>query len=192
MGYNINLFETMNNYYKKKYSYMSDVVLYGTIQPITTFSETSLLEMPFKISGRLITAGVYPDNDYGTITISPEELQRSVQKWNGIVGFDSHLRFQNITSGKDESVLGAVAKITKVFWNAADKAVDFFAEVYNHDLAMNILHGIVKYVSVGFARDIIPLETHNKTENIVKNIDPKEWSFVYNPRDKKAEIRPVL
>lgn len=162
----------------------------ATVKALSHFNEKDSMPLPLKVTGRLITAGKYKDTSVGGhILLSPEELRKSLDKWQGVKLYKHHGVFQAIMEGDDVSIDNVVGKITNVIWNARENAIDYFAEVYDEDVAYKIMKGVINFVSVGFAR--ILKEMKDSVFN-VQSIDPKEVSLVFNPRDKSASIMPMM
>ena len=107
--------------------------------------------------------------------------------WVSIPIYSSHAVFEKVNRGEDVSVDEVVGKITRVNWNSNDPGIDFYAEIYDKNIAYKMSNGVIKFISVGFARDIVT----DKGKYYFKNLEPKESSLVFNPRDKKASFKPV-
>lgn len=161
--------------------------VYGNMQGLSQFSNYDDIKLPFVISGRLVSVGMYKDLRYGLIGFAPETLQESVPAWVGIEIYSSHDVYAKIIKGEDVSVNEILGKIIKTSWNEKDPGVDFVAEIYDKQVAYKIDNGLIKYISVGFARDIV----NKGGQYYFMNIDPKESSLVFDPKDKKAEFKPV-
>ncbi len=158
------------------------------IQPMSTFSDLSDLQMPLRISGRLISSGKFNDKALGEITVAPEDLKLTTIKWEGIEIFSSHEVFNKLNRGQQVSINEKLGRIIKTVWNEAEKAIDFVAEIFDFNVAFKILNGLIQFISVGFGRDIVRKDGNT----FMKNILPKETSFVFDPRDSKAKFEPVL
>lgn len=190
----IQITEVLNELYKQKLEVSSHYHIFeNPIGIINTFASkpTSIneLKLPLRIHGRLITAGTYPEENDEIVIFTPEELKKSVFKWNGIPGYDSHAVHEAVMRGQNTSVRGVVAKIIQTFWNEKDQAIDFEADVFDPEIAFKIIHGLIRNVSVGYKHGIKPLDKLNGYEAV--NMKPLEWSFVLSPRDKNAVIQPM-
>jgi len=141
--------------------------------------------LPLKVSGRLITAGTYPDAKYGTCVITPSELKKSTDNWSGINFYKSHGDFRKILMNDPNVPIDSIiGEITNTKWIPSEKAIDYEGLIYNRQIAYNILMELTNKISVGF-------------ENYIKLIDgqyfktdilPREVSMVYSPRDENATI----
>lgn len=144
-------------------------------------------KLPLKVSGRLITAGTYPDKSHGSTIITPAELKKSLNDWK-VNFYKNHGIYRRILMNDPDVPIDAViGKITNITWNSVDNAIDYEGLIYNRQIAYNILMKLTNKISVGF-------------ENYVKLVDgqyfktdimPREVSMVYNPRDKNATINAV-
>lgn len=197
LDFQINLYTNLNNSIRNRISLLDNSSKFSTIESsgnvsaISTFSTNGVygdLTLPLLIKGRLITSGKYSDAALGEFFLPEEELKSTMHDWIKTSGYKHHGIYESIMKGKDVSIDGIASKITKLTWNEEEKGIDFFAEVYDADVAFKILHGLVKYVSAGFARNIKKIDGLNH----LVGIEPKEWSFVFVPRDKNAEIHPVI
>lgn len=157
------------------------------VQAISQFTDFNDLKMPFLISGRLVTAGTYKEKGYGAVILLPNVLQESLQEWVGVSIYSSHDVYEKIMVGENVSINEVLGKITRTNWKEKDNGVDFFAEIYDKQVAYKIAYGVIKYISVGFGRDIVS----EKGDFYYRNLQPKEASIVYIPRDKQAEFKPV-
>ena len=112
----------------------------------------------------------------------------SLNKWRGISIYTDHGVFNAINSNTPVSIDNVIGIITNTVWNEKDQGIDFFGEIVDEDIAMKIFHGLIKFISVGFAR------TPGDGDDVVvlKDIIPKESSLVFNPRDKKAAFKPMV
>jgi hypothetical protein len=145
------------------------------------------LKLPLQITGRLITNGVYRDKQYGSIILSPEALKDTMEQWVGVEIFTHHDVYEKTMRGESISINEIVGRITKVSWNDKDGGIDFYADIFDQQIAYKMSNGLIRFISVGFARDVV---SQNKKYYFM-NIEPKEASLVYNPRDKNAEFKPV-
>lgn len=159
----------------------------ATLRPISQFKSYEEIKLPFVISGRLVSANTYKDKSYGNVTLGADALKSSMDSWVGISIYTSHAVYEKVMRGQDVSVNEVVGKITKVEWNEKDQGVDFYAEVYDKQIAYKMAHGVIQFISVGFARDVVV----SKGDYYFMNIEPKEASLVFDPRDKKAVFKPV-
>lgn len=157
------------------------------VQAISQFTNIDDLKLPFLISGRLLTAGTYREKGYGPVILLPNVLQESLQGWIGISIYSSHEVYKKIMLGENVSINEVLGKTTRTEWNAKDNGIDFFAEIYDKQIAYKISYGIIKYISVGFGRDIVS----EKGDFYYRNLQPVEASIVFIPRDKQAEFKPV-
>lgn len=157
------------------------------LQMLSQFTDFNNLKLPFLISGRLVTSGVYKENGYGQVALPPETLKSSMEKWVGISIYSSHSIFEKVMKGEDVSINEVLGKITRVEWNEEEQGIDFYAEIYDKQIAYKMAYGVVKFISVGFGRDIVS----DKNKLVYMNLEPKEASLVFNPRDKQAEFKPV-
>jgi hypothetical protein len=189
MGDAINHYRNLNNFYKVRsgLSVSRFSSIDATIKPITQFSAYEDLKMPFQITGRLVTASTYKDKNYGRVTLDGVDLKESLNAWVGIPIYTSHAVFDKVMRGEDVSINEIVGKITKVMWNSADNGIDFYADVFDKQVAFKMANGLIKYISVGFAREVV---SRNR-ELFFTSIEPKEASLVFDPRDKNAEFKPV-
>lgn len=192
----VKIFESLNSLYKIKaniskqfnadYSFLKST---GNVKSMSKFSlYGDDFKLPLLIKGRLITAGTYGDSKLGEFELTEGELIQTLNEWIGVEGYKHHGVFESVMLGEDIPIDGVAAKLVKTVWNDEDKGIDFFAEVYDADIAYKITNGIIKYVSAGFARDI--KKTPQGKQLI--NLEPKEWSFVFKPRDINARIHPVI
>lgn len=185
----IYLFKQLNKIYANKINTFSQVQ--SPIKPITTFSGEGKISLPFKIKGRLITAGTYKDGELGKFVLPAKELKKTISKWNGIKIFSSHKVFQEIMSGQDPSIKEILGVITNTEWNDEEEGIDFFAEIYDEDAARKINAGLINSISAGFGREINTIEDEQeKIEYYITHIEPGEASMVFNPRDSKARFEP--
>lgn len=184
----INVSKSLNETYKNKINSIS--VFSSPIQAISRFGKD--VKMPFMIKGRLLTSGTYKDKQMGEITIEPEELKRSMSKWNGIKIYTSHKVFEDLMTGNNPSVRDVVGKITQLEWNEDENAIDFYATIVDEDIARKSSYGLINSISAGFGRDIVQvMSKDNKKINALKNIQPGEASLVYIPRDSNAVFAPI-
>jgi len=181
--YNVNEFlKTSNGIKLSPYS-----CVYANVNAISQFINYSDVELPFLINGRLITAGEYKEKGYGPVFLPKETLQSAMNDWVDIFIYKSHATFEKIMRGEDVSVDDVVGKITKVEWNEKDSGIDFYAEVFDKQIAYKMANGLIKFISVGFGREIV----RDNNRFIFMNMAPKETSLVFDPRDKKAEFKPA-
>lgn len=159
----------------------------SNVKVISQFTDYDSLKLPFIISGRLISTGTYRDATYGSVSLNDDVLKESLEQWVGISIFTSHAVFEKTMRGEDISINEIVGKITKVTWNEKDTGIDFYAEISDKQIAYKMANGLIKYISVGFARDIVTKDG----KYYFMNVEPKEASLVFNPKDKKAEFKPV-
>jgi hypothetical protein len=110
-----------------------------------------------------------------------------MEQWVGVSIYTSHAVYEKVMRGEDVSISEVLGKITKVSWNDKDGGIDFFAEISDKNVAFKMDQGLIRFISVGFARDIIQKDN----AYFVSNLQPKEASLVFNPRDSKAVFRPV-
>ena len=185
----IEVLKALNDLYKTRISAFSEVR--ATLKPLTVFGKTTE-PGPLQIKGRLLTSGKYKDNTLGEFTLEPEELKKTMKKWIGVPIYTSHKVFQDIITGQNPSVRDVIGKITSVQWNEGDQGIDYFAEIYDGDISEKVLAGLIRFISAGFARDVITEKTVLGYSNFLRNIDPGEASMVFNPRDPQAEFQPVL
>lgn len=159
----------------------------GFVKPLSRFTAIEDIKLPFQISGRLVSSGSYKDKNYGRVHLVPEALKSTLSDWEGIFIYTSHAVFEKVMRGEDVSVNEVVGKITKTEWNDKDQAVDFYADVFDKQVAYKMANGLIKFISVGFAREVVD----KNGEFYFMNLEPKEASLVFDPRDKKAEFKPV-
>jgi len=180
------LFSLLNDLiYKQTLNNLKLSQFQAEVKVLSTFSQGADFKLPLMIQGRLISSGTYNDLANGNITILPEDLKPTLANWKGVKIFKSHGAYQAINSGKDVSVDNVVGLISNALWDSNDEGVNFTAEIYDQDVAFKIMNGLIKFISVGFHRDIVPTKTG---VNLVKNIEPAEASLVFRPRDEKAEF----
>lgn len=182
-------FRNKNNFlkYQTGIETSSFSAVFGSIKPLSQFTDYNEIKLPFVISGRLVSVGKYRDSNYGYVTLPEDELKQSLESWAGISIYSSHAVYEKVMRGEDVSINEILGKITKVSWNSSDPGIDFFAEIYDKNIAYKISNGLIKYVSVGFARTIV----NKNREYYFTEIEPKEASLVFSPRDKKAEFKPA-
>lgn len=186
----IYLFKRLNNLYLSKFNIFTHVQ--ASVKPISTFSGEGKIQLPFKIKGRLITAGKYKDGELGEFVLPATELQKTMENWMGVKIYSSHKIFQEIMSGQDPSIRDVLGKFTKIEWNEIDEGIDFYAEIYDEDVARKINGGLINSISAGFGREIsTEMNSNNKHEYYLRNIEPGEASMVFNPRDANARFTPV-
>lgn len=186
----IDAFKVLNDKCRNDFSKFSSVKA-PIKKVLTQFGKNS--DGPLKIKGRLLTAGTYRDADLGHITILPEDLKQSMSLWSDIPIYTTHKIHREILEGKDPSVRDILGKIVSVSWNTEDDGLDFVAEIVDQDVAAKIKHGLVKNISAGFMREIVPQMGDNmKVTHLVKNIEPGESSLVFDPRDPQAEFKAVM
>jgi hypothetical protein len=161
--------------------------VHANLSVLSQFSDYDSLKMPFVISGRLISVGTYRDASYGKVSFAVESLKESTEDWVSISIFTSHAVYEKVIKGEDVSVNEVVGKIIKTSWNEKDQGIDFVAEIYDKQIAFKMANGLIRFISVGFARDIVMKDG----QYYFMNIDPKEASLVFDPKDKKAEFKPV-
>ena len=70
---------------------------------------------------------------------------------------------------------------------AKENAIDFYADIFDKQIAYKMANGLIKYISVGFSREVVD----DDGEFFFMNLEPKEASLVFDPRDAKAEFKPV-
>ena len=183
-------------YYRAKNNFLASsngIDLYNislvnaSLKSLSQFKSYDELKLPFLISGRLVTAKKYKDSRYGAVILSPEALKSTVNDWVGIQIYKSHAVYEKIAKGEDVSVDDVVGKIVSVTWNTKDNGIDFVAEIYDKPVAYKMDAGLIKFISVGFAR----LITVIKNEYYFTAIEPKEASLVFDPRDDQAEFKPL-
>lgn len=187
----ISVYRTLNGLYRNKTS--SFTAVKANIKPMTTFAKVNNKSGPLVIQGRLITAGKYTDSSLGEFNLEPQELHKAMLKWKGVRIYTSHRVFEDILTGQNPSIKEVLGQIKEVSWNAEDDGIDFVGEISDDDVSKKILQGLIKYVSVGFARDVLSEKNDNEEfEHFLRNIEPGEASLVFNPRDPMAEFTPVL
>lgn len=182
-------YSNLNNFYKERsglnVSQFSCVP--ATVKPMSQFKNFEDLKLPFIISGRLVSVGDYTDNNFGEVYLSKQELKRPMNEWVGISIYTSHDVYDRVRRGQDVSINEVVGKIINVDWNEEEQGIDFTAEIVDKQVAYKMAHGLIRFISVGFSRDVV---RKGKRYEFV-NLEPKEASLVFDPRDKKAEFRPV-
>ena len=173
------------------YGYISRYILNniktGTIKPITLFAcmDSDDFKLPVTVSGRLITSGVYYEPKYGQIEVPREELRKAHKMWVGKDIFKYHDAYWNVNTPPTNMPIDAiVGKITKTIWNDYDGAIDYVADIYDRDIAYKIYSRLIKNVSAGFSNDVVKIG-----KRLMKvDIEPKELSLVYRPKDKRATV----
>lgn len=189
MSHSLAYYQNLNELYKKKsglgVSQFSSV--YASLKPISRFKSMDEIELPYVISGRLVSTGTFKDGRYGEINLIREALKPTTDKWVGIKLYSSHAVYDRIMKGKDVSINEVLGKITRTEWNDKDEGIDFYAEIYDKQIAYKMAHGLIEFISVGFGRNIVKKDG----EYYFMAIEPKEASLVYDPRDKKAKFKPV-
>jgi len=195
----LKIYDTLNSLFKQKYSLLNSVkgVDFSTFSIINSVNSPSPLEkfsiygdsfsLPILIKGRLITSGNYTDSNLGEFVIEPEQLRKTLNKWIGVKLFKHHGIFEGMMTGKDVPIDGVAGVITKTEWDSSNGAIDFFAEIYDADVAFKITKNLIDSISAGFSRDV---EKENGVW-VMKNIEPKESSLVFKPRDKQAKFIPI-
>lgn len=159
----------------------------GYVKPMSRFTALDDITLPFQISGRLVSSGSYKDKNYGRVILTPEALKSTVSDWEGISIYTSHAVFEKVMRGEDVSINEISGRITKTEWNDKEGSIDFFADIFDKQIAYKMANGLIKYISVGFARDVV----NDNGGFYLMNLEPKEASLVFDPRDKKAEFKPV-
>ena len=188
---NLRILKLKNDFLRIKASHNSMIQFSRVNSHIYSFSKFSDFDsvgitLPLMVSGRLITAGVYNEPKYGEIETPADELKRTYKKWEGIKIYKSHAAWLGIASGKlDVSVDSVVGKILNTSWNEDEKAVDYVAAIYDLDIAMKIANDLIDSVSAGFTFNAL---WEGKVPS-KKDIEPRELSLVFNPKDKKASIK---
>lgn len=167
-------------------SHFSANIIADPVQ-ISSFSagNSDDFDLPLRVSGRLITAGEYPDKMYRSAIISPEELKKTLNLWVGIKMFKNHDTWLKIYYGKHADIDDVVGKIINTRWIAKHNAIDYDAEIYDRGIAYKILMNVIENVSVGFRNDITVVDGKYYKINII----PNEVSLVFNPRDSNASIK---
>lgn len=186
----IYLFKKLNNAYSAKFGVFSYIE--SPIKTMLTFSKNGEVKLPLKIKGRLITAGKYKDKELGEFYLPANELKKSLDNWKGKKIYSSHKIFQEIMSGQDPNIREVLGQFTNLEWNELEEGIDFSAEVYDEDVARKINAGLIDKISAGFGREVFTEMSENaKLEYYVRNIEPGEASFVFNPRDPNAHFEPI-
>lgn len=164
----------------------------ATVRPLSQFAKISNEQEPLLIKGRLLTSGEYPEYGIGNMQITPESLKQTLNKWVGIPIYTTHEVYKNILKGQNPSVRDVIGKIIRTEWNEEDEGIDYYAEVYDMDIANKMMAGLIQFISAGFAKEIVTdFNQDKKLVNYVRNIDPREASLVFNPRDSMAKFVPI-
>jgi len=179
-------YRSLNRYYSliSGIPIQTETYVNAELISMSQFKSDTDIVLPYIIQGRLISAKSYPDKNFGRITIAPETLKESLNKWVGIEIFTSHEVYRKILKGEDVSVNETVGKIIATRWNEKDNAIDFTAEIYDRTIAYKMDMGIIKFISAGFGR--IPVVI--KGEYYLTDIKPVEASLVKDPRDSSASF----
>ena len=170
------------------FQYSPHTSVNGYFTPISTFSSSDKVELPFRVSGRLVSPGDYDTEKMGVVTLPAEELKRTLNEWVGIEIYSSHEVYKKVLAGENISINEKLGKIIRTMWNEKDQAIDFVAEFYDLSTAWKIMGGLIKFISVGFGRGYSFLDGKKSFVNVI----PREASLVYDPRDQKAMFKPVL
>lgn len=183
-------FRDLNNFYKTSsklhISQFSSIRV--PIKPMSQFSASyNDIELPFRISGRLITSGSYREGAFSKVILHPEALKSTLSEWVGINIYTSHQVYEKIRNGEPVSANEVVGKIVSTSWNEKDGGIDFVADVMDRQIAYKMAHGLIQFISVGFARQIVSRDD----DYYFAGIEPKEASLVFDPRDANASFKPV-
>ena len=185
-----NYYRSLNNFYITRsgleISRFSEVN--AVLKPMSQFKSYDDIKLPFVISGRLVTSKKYKDRKYGTVTLASQALKPSLNDWVGIKIYKSHEVYEKVMKGEDVSVDEVAGKIISTSWNDKDQGIDFVAEIYDKSIAYKMDAGVIEFVSVGFARNIVVVNG----EYFFVDIEPKEASLVFDPRDSDARFTPVV
>lgn len=183
-------YHNLNEHYKARsgLNISNHSSIAASLKPMATFKSIEEIKLPFLISGRLVSADSYKDAKFGLVDLDEEELQSVLGQWIGINIYTSHAVYEKVMRGEDVSINEVVGKIINTSWNEVTNGIDFVAEIYDLQIAYKMFQGLIKYISVGFARDVI--KGNNGRYKFI-NLEPKEASLVYDPRDAKAEFAPV-
>ena len=183
--------EILNSAFKVKYKRgiknHSTVKLQTKFKVVSAFSENvdlNNIELPFKVSGRLITAGPYFEPKFGEdVLLEPEELMKTLDMWNVKI-MKSHAATASVFNGEDVSIDNICGTVTSVRWNDIDQGIDWEGYIADEDLARKIAFGLVEFGSVTFKNTI-----KEKGDKLYfTEIEPLDFSLVFNPRDKNASI----
>jgi len=184
------------NYYRNKNDFLKQTsgldvsrfsCINSSVKTLSSFANMRDIELPFLITGRLVTSGIYKEKNYGEVMLPARELKETIMQWKGLMIYTSHKVYEKVMRGEDVSVNEVVGRIIDVRWNPIDNGIDFDAEIYDQQIAFKMASGVIRFISVGFAREVIKMSDML----YYHAIEPKEASLVFDPRDKKAEFAPV-
>lgn len=159
----------------------------ANISAISQFSSYDKLKLPFLITGRLLTVGEYKETGHGFVKMKEDVLKESLSDWVGVNIFSSHDVFARMHDGIHVSINEVLGKIVKTVWNEKDGGIDFFAEIYDRDVAFKIANDLIKFISPGFGRNIVS----QSNELFYHDLQPIEASLVFDPRDENAVFAPA-
>jgi len=154
----------------------------GSLKIMSTYSDSDNFELPVIVEGTLITPGEYDDG------ILPEdELKKVYKEWEGKEVWKYHSAYWDLyEEDKDTPIDAIVGRIIKTWWDKSSNAVKYIAEILDRDIAYKIYKGLIKSVSVGFLYDP---KIDEEGRKIKTEIEPKELSLVYKPKDENASIK---
>lgn len=182
--------EVLNKAFRLKYLKKVSSLKMGNATPsikaVAQFSDLKNMELPLMCSGRLITSGEYFDGSVGEeVILSPEELKRSVMGWRVPI-MKSHAAAASMIDGSDVGIDHIAGQVGVPVWNDAEEAIDWEGIIADEDIARKIALGLIKFGSVTFSRDI---ERREDGRLYYINIEPLDFSLVFNPKDKNASIK---
>lgn len=184
-------YRNLNNYYKYKsnLSVSQYSCVNAAVKPISQFSSSyDELELPFKIQGRLVSVGEYSEGGFDRkVSLTADALKPTTVDWEGVLIYTSHDAYRKVLNGEPVSTDEVIGKIIKTTWNDEDPGIDFVAEIHDRRIAYKMAHGLISFISVGFARRVVS----SKGKYYYMDIEPKEASTVFEPRDKKAIFKPL-
>lgn len=138
------------------------------------------IQLPLMVEGTLITAGNYEDG-----YISSDELKRAKDLFKGIFIWKSHSYFwDRMKPGVSIPIDAVAGKVLDVSWDEPSKSLKWKGEIDDDNIAFKIVRGLIKSVSVGFVNGVQNIA--GKKHKI--NIEPKELSLVFDPKDPNASI----
>lgn len=189
----ISAYKDLNNVFKSKLTSFSQVQ--ATVKPLSSFARISGQKKPLMIHGRLVTANTYPEKGYtAPVILRPEVLKKTLSQWVNLPIYTSHDVLPKVLKGEPISVREVVGRIVKTEWNEKDKAIDYYAEISDDDIAGKMEASLIKHISVDFFRDVITdFDENKKLQNYYIGVEPKSAALLLgNPRDKTATFEPVF
>ena len=134
----------------------------------------ALLAKPLRIRGYAIHAGTTRNlNQY-----LEDELVRAASTLKGVPIYLEHISASN-----------AVGRVIDAWYDPAEKAVAFEAEIHDEETAEKIRRGLIKHVSIGADYEVLDIRDGIR---IPRDLAFRELSLVAVPGDREANIVMVM